>query len=84
MYGTDQAQFHPLYRKQFFCGKYGGYRPIITASLAGFAFAKMRFRGSALLFALLLATTMIPVEVTSHPRILVKWHALTGLIPICH
>ncbi len=41
---------------------------LITASLAGFAFARMKFRFSALLFALLLSTTMIPVEVSIIPE----------------
>ncbi len=43
---------------------------LITASLAGFAFARMKFRGSAVLFALLLSTTMIPVEVIIIPEFL--------------
>lgn len=45
-------------------------RQLITASLAGFAFARMKFRGSRLLFALLLSTTMIPVEVSIIPEFL--------------
>ena len=43
---------------------------LITASLAGFAFARMNFRGSALLFGLLLSTTMIPTEVVIIPEFL--------------
>ncbi len=43
---------------------------IFTASLAGFAFARMRFRGSNLLFGILLATTMIPVESIIIPEFL--------------
>jgi multiple sugar transport system permease protein len=43
---------------------------LITASLAGFAFARMRFRGSNLLFGILLATTMIPTEVIIIPEFL--------------
>jgi multiple sugar transport system permease protein len=43
---------------------------LITASLAGFAFARMKFRGSSLLFGLLLATTMIPIEVSIIPEFL--------------
>lgn len=43
---------------------------LITASLAGFAFARMRFRGSGLFFGLLLATTMIPTEVVIIPEFL--------------
>ncbi|MCP4165740.1 MAG: carbohydrate ABC transporter permease [Chloroflexi bacterium] len=43
---------------------------IFTASLAGFAFARMHFRGSNLLFGILLATTMIPVESIIIPEFL--------------
>jgi len=43
---------------------------IFTASLAGFAFARMKFRGSTLLFGILLATTMIPVESVIIPEFL--------------
>jgi multiple sugar transport system permease protein len=37
---------------------------IVTATLAGFAFAKMTFRGSKLFFGLLAVSLMVPVEVT--------------------
>ena len=43
---------------------------LFTCSLAGFTFARMRFRGSAVLFALLLATSLIPTEVTIIPEYL--------------
>jgi multiple sugar transport system permease protein len=43
---------------------------LMTASLAGFAFARMKFKGSALLFGILLATTMIPAEVVIIPEFL--------------
>jgi multiple sugar transport system permease protein len=43
---------------------------LVTASLAGFAFARMKFRGSGFLFAILLSTTMIPIEVTIIPEFL--------------
>jgi multiple sugar transport system permease protein len=54
----------------FFVAGMAAIGQVMTASLAGFAFAKMRFRGSALLFGLLLATSMIPVEVTIIPEFL--------------
>ena len=47
-----------------------GIGQVLTASLAGFAFAKMKFRGSGLLFGLLLATAIIPVEVVIIPEFL--------------
>ena len=43
---------------------------LITASLSGFAFARMKFKGSTLLFGVLLSTTMIPVEVVIIPEFL--------------
>lgn len=47
---------------------------LLTASLAAFAFARLRFRGRELLFLLYLATLMIPFQVTMIPNfILVRW-----------
>ncbi len=40
---------------------------LLTSSLAGFAFARLRFRGRDILFALYLATLMIPGQVTLIP-----------------
>lgn len=40
---------------------------MLTAAMAGYVFARLRFRGSGLLFALVLATMMIPVQVTIVP-----------------
>ena len=43
---------------------------IFTCSLAGFAFARMNFRGKNLIFSLLLMTMMVPVQVTIIPEFL--------------
>lgn len=43
---------------------------LFTCSLAGFAFARMKFKGGQILFALLLATSLIPSEVTIIPEYL--------------
>lgn len=40
---------------------------LITASMAGYAFARIRFRGSKVLFIVFLATQMIPAQVTLIP-----------------
>ncbi len=40
---------------------------LITASMAGYAFARIRFRGSRVLFIVFLATQMIPKQVTLIP-----------------
>lgn len=44
---------------------------LLTASLAAFAFARMRFRGCETLFLLYLATMMIPFPVTMIPNFIV-------------
>jgi multiple sugar transport system permease protein len=41
---------------------------LVTSSLAGYAFAKIRFRGSDIVFLLYLATMMIPPQVTLIPK----------------
>lgn len=40
---------------------------LITASMAGYAFARIRFKGSKVLFIVFLATQMIPAQVTLIP-----------------
>ncbi|ACQ79088.1 binding-protein-dependent transport systems inner membrane component [Beutenbergia cavernae DSM 12333] len=40
---------------------------MLTAALAGYAFARLEFRGRGLWFALVLATMMVPVQVTIVP-----------------
>lgn len=44
---------------------------LITASMAGYAFAKLKFRGHNLLFILFLATMMIPSQVTMIPLFII-------------
>ena len=44
---------------------------LLTCSLAGFAFARMKFPGRNLLFSLLLATMMIPIQVMIIPEFLI-------------
>jgi multiple sugar transport system permease protein len=41
---------------------------VFTSSLAGFAFARMRVRGSSALFVIVLATMLLPGEVTLVPQ----------------
>ena len=41
---------------------------VLTSTLAGYAFAKIKFRGSNLIFLLYLSTMMIPSQVTLIPR----------------
>lgn len=44
---------------------------VITSTLAGYAFAKIRFRGNTLVFFLYLSTMMIPSQVTLIPRFII-------------
>lgn len=43
---------------------------LLTCSLAAFAFARMQFKGKQAIFALLVATMMVPTEVTIIPEFL--------------
>lgn len=52
---------------------------VITSTLAGYAFAKIKFRGRNVLFLLYLATMMIPSQVTLIPKfVLFNKMGLTG------
>lgn len=52
---------------------------VITSTLAGYAFAKIRFRGSNVIFLIYLATMMIPSQVTLIPKyILFNQLGITG------
>jgi multiple sugar transport system permease protein len=47
---------------------------VIFCSIAGYAFARLRFFGRGLLFGLLMVTLMVPFQVTMIPEfIIVKW-----------
>jgi multiple sugar transport system permease protein len=56
---------------------------LVLCTLAGYAFARFRFLGRTALFAVILATLMVPFQVTMVPQfILVKWlgvHVLAGV-----
>ncbi len=55
---------------------------LLTCSMAAFAFAVVRFRGRELLFVLLLATMLIPPQVTLVPNfILFKWLGILQYAP---
>ncbi|MBI3521877.1 MAG: carbohydrate ABC transporter permease [Chloroflexi bacterium] len=53
---------------------------IVTAVLAAYAFARMQFRGKAVIFTLLLATLMIPSEATLIPNYLLMSRRYLGLV----
>jgi multiple sugar transport system permease protein len=56
---------------------------LVLCVLAGYAFARFRFLGRTALFAVLMATLMVPFQVTMIPQfIIVKWlgvHVLAGV-----
>ncbi len=54
----------------FFVAFMAALGQLVTSTLAGFAFARMEFKGKNFLFAILLASTMIPVEVSIIPEFL--------------
>ena len=54
----------------FFVASLAALGQLLTSSLAGFAFARMQFRGKGFLFALLLSTSFIPIEVSIIPEFL--------------
>jgi len=47
---------------------------VVLCSLAGYAFARIQFRGSRLLFLALLATLMVPFQVVMIPTLLIVKH----------
>ena len=56
---------------------------LVLCSLAGYAFARFRFLGRTTLFAVIMATLMVPFQVTMIPQfIITKWlgvHVLAGV-----
>ncbi|MFN8525947.1 MAG: carbohydrate ABC transporter permease [Chloroflexota bacterium] len=54
---------------------------LITASLAGYAFARLRFPGKNMLFFLLMASLMVPGQATIIPVfLLIKWFGLADTL----
>src|SRR5207237_9483789 len=47
---------------------------VILSALAGYAFARLRFRGRNVLFVLVLATLMVPYQVTLIPLFVIIRH----------
>ena len=54
----------------FFVATMASFGQLATSSLAGFAFARMAFRGKNIIFAILLSTALVPVEVSIIPEFL--------------
>jgi cellobiose transport system permease protein len=55
---------------------------VIFSALAGFAFAKLRFRGSNLLLGFIILTMMVPIQLGIIPLyMMMGWLGLTGTLP---
>jgi multiple sugar transport system permease protein len=56
---------------------------LVLCALAGYAFARYRFLGRGVLFALIMATLMVPFQVTMIPQfIITKWLGIHLLAPV--
>lgn len=55
-------------RNSLFIATLSSVGQMFTCSLAGFAFARMTFRGKEFFFALIIATMMVPIEVVIIPE----------------
>lgn len=64
------APFGRFYFNSFLCAVISIAAQVITCSLAGYAFAKIRFKGRGLIFTLMLTSMMIPGEATVIPNFL--------------
>jgi multiple sugar transport system permease protein len=63
----EYAPFVSQYWNSLYIGIVNTVGTVIVASLAGYAFARIRFRGSTLLFIVLLSALLMPAEVTIIP-----------------
>jgi multiple sugar transport system permease protein len=64
----------------FFVATLAAIGQLITASLAGFAFARLEFFGKEILFGSLLATALVPIEVTIIPEYLLALKVFDPLL----
>ncbi|MBS4207539.1 carbohydrate ABC transporter permease [Bacillus sp. FJAT-50079] len=62
--------FHLFYFNSLYIAALVTVGTIFLGSLAGYAFARLKFRGSSIMFLCLLSTMMIPVEVITIPLFL--------------
>jgi multiple sugar transport system permease protein len=63
----NAAPFAQAYLNSIYIAVLAVIGTLLTASMAGYAFARIRFRGSRILFIVFLATQMIPKQVTLIP-----------------
>lgn len=71
--------FHTLLWNSFKIAALSTIGQVITCSMGAFVFAIVRFRGREIMFMLLLATLMVPNQMTIIPQFLIfKWLGLYG------
>jgi multiple sugar transport system permease protein len=63
----NAAPFAQAYLNSIYIAVLAVVGTLVTASMAGYAFARIKFRGSRVLFIVFLATQMIPKQVTLIP-----------------
>jgi len=63
----SQQPFHRYLLNSFYVSTLVTLGTIIFSAIAGYAFAKLKFRGSGVFFLILLSGMMMPVEITSIP-----------------
>jgi len=55
---------------------------VVFSALAGFAFAKLKFRGSTMLLGLVLLTMMVPIQLGAIPLyMMMDWLGIQGTLP---
>lgn len=64
----EKVPFWRLYGNSLFIAVVGTLGELIVSSMAGFALAKIDFKGKNLIFILMLVTMMIPAQATIIPR----------------
>ena len=65
------APFARYFLNSLVIGLTVGVAVVLTSLMAGYAFARLPFRGRAILFGLVLATMMVPFEITFIPNFVV-------------
>jgi multiple sugar transport system permease protein len=70
----DAAPFGRFFLNSFIVTLASVAGNLVFCSLAGYAFARLQFRGKNVLFVLMLATLMVPFQVTMIPTFLIVQH----------
>jgi multiple sugar transport system permease protein len=82
--GTSGTTFTTFYLNSLFMVGLAVIGNIVSCSLAGYAFARMEFKGKKMMFALMLMTMMIPMHVLIVPQYIIfnKLEWVNTILPI--